>query len=346
MKILVTGGAGYIGSHTVRALTAARHAVTVLDNLSKGHAEAVPHGVRFLRADLENRAGLEQVFLAEDFDAVIHFAGSIEVGLSMKDPGLFMKNNVMNGVNLLEAMRAAGVKRIIFSSTAAVYGNPEIVPIKEDAKLAPTNFYGLSKLMFEDLLRAYARDYGFAFAALRYFNAAGADSSGEIGEDHDPETHLIPMILGSVMGDGGELKIFGTDYETPDGTCVRDYIHVTDLAEAHVKALDYIAGKSDDGRNGSGSGNSNGSGLCAVFNLGNGNGFSVREVIKAAEKVTGKKVEVKESARREGDPAVLVADSTLAKKVLGWTPKYSNLEEIVGSAWKWHYTHPKGFADL
>jgi UDP-glucose 4-epimerase len=327
MNILVTGGAGYIGSHTVRALMTAGHKVTVLDNLSKGHRGAISPDARFVRADLGEREFLKDIFAKGRFDAVIHFAGSIEVGLSMKDPASFMRNNVMNGVNLLEAMREAGVKNIIFSSTAAVYGIPEVVPIKEDAKLAPTNFYGLSKLMFEDLLRAYSTSYGFKYVALRYFNAAGADESGEIGEDHDPETHLIPLILGTLLGNGGELKIFGTDYDTPDGTCVRDYIHVTDLADAHVLALNHVCIKKESG----------------VFNLGNGSGYSVREVIKAAEKVTGKNVTVSEAERREGDPPVLVADASSAKKILGWEPNHANLETIVGSAWKWHTKHPRGY---
>jgi UDP-glucose 4-epimerase len=338
MNILVTGGAGYIGSHTVRALLSDGHQVTVLDNLSKGHKESVSEGVVLVRADLEDREKLAVIFAKGRFDAVVHFAGSIEVGLSMKDPGLFIRNNVMNGVNLLEAMRVAGVKKIIFSSTAAVYGNPDVVPIKEDSKLAPTNFYGISKLMFENLLSAYERDFGFNYAALRYFNAAGADSSGLIGQDYSPDTHLIPRILKTLLGKYEFVEIFGIDYKTPDGTCVRDYIHVSDLADAHVKALDYVAG-------GAGAMGKNGRQRSGVFNLGNGNGFSVREVIKAAEKVTGKKVPVRASARREGDPAVLVADSTRARKVLGWKPKYSDLESIVGSAWKWHSAHPRGYAD-
>jgi len=339
MKILVTGGAGYIGSHTVRALKRAGHKVVVVDNLSKGHQQAIPDGVDFCKIDLGDIEGLRKIFLAGGFEAVVHFAGSIEVGLSMKDPASFMRNNVMNGVNLLEAMRVVGVKKIIFSSTAAVYGSPKIVPIKEDSRLVPTNIYGLSKLMFEDLLRAYERGYGFQYVALRYFNAAGADESGEIGEDHDPETHLIPLIMRNLLDMGKvngavPLKIFGTDYNTKDGTCVRDYIHVSDLADAHVKALGYLSRQSGAGVEKSDH---------SVFNLGNGNGFSVREVIKAAEEVTGRKVLVQETVRREGDPPVLVADSALAKKVLGWKPRYADLKTIVASAWKWHSTHPRGY---
>jgi len=329
-RILVTGGAGYIGSHTVRALVKAGHYVTVVDNLSKGHKGAVDAGAVFIKLDLGDKDALVRVFDADDFDAVIHFAGSIEVGLSMKDPGLFMQNNVMNGVNLLEAMRVNGCRNIIFSSTAAVYGEPKVVPIKEDAALAPTNYYGFTKLTFERVLEKYREFFGFNYVALRYFNASGADLNGEIGQDYNPDTHLIPRVLKTALGKYPFLQIFGTDYDTPDGTCVRDYIHVIDLVDAHIRALDFVMP----------------GGASEVFNLGNGNGFSVREVIAAAEKATGKKIPVKESERRAGDPAVLVADSTRARKVLGWKPMYSDLETIVGTAWKWHSTHPQGYADL
>lgn len=322
-KILVTGGAGYIGSHAVKALCDHDYEVVVLDNLSKGHGGAIDVRASFVHMDLANKDDLVAFMKEESFDGVIHFAGSIEAGLSMQEPDLFLQNNVMNGQNLLEAMRASDCTNIIFSSTAAVYGNPEEIPIAENARLEPTNYYGVTKLLFENLLQKYDEFYGFKYCALRYFNAAGADVSGDLGEAHDPETHLIPRILGTA-----DLKIFGTDYDTKDGTCVRDYIHVTDLVDAHVLALKYLfkEKKSD------------------VFNLGNGNGFTVKEVIAATEKALGKEIPYEEAPRREGDPAVLVADSSKAKKILGWDPQYADLEEIIASAWKWHSAHPEGYA--
>ena len=326
-KILVTGGAGYIGSHAVRVLVKAGHRVVVADDLSKGHRGAVDPGAVFVKLDLGDFEAVQELFRGHDFDAVMHFAGAIEVGLSMKEPSLYMRNNVMNGLNLLEAMRWANVKNIIFSSTAAVYGEPEKIPVKEDAALNPTNFYGFTKLTFERLLQKYRQYFGFNFAALRYFNASGADLSGEIGQDYSPDTHLIPRILKTAQGKHKCLEIFGTGYETPDGTCVRDYIHVIDLVDAHIRALDFILAEKRSG----------------IFNLGNGNGFSVRQVVKAAEKVVGNKIPVKESGRREGDPAVLVADASRARKVLGWKTRYSDLETIVSSAWKWHSAHPDGY---
>ncbi len=325
-KILVTGGAGYIGSHAVKALCDAGYDVVVLDNLSKGHGEALDTRAAFVHMDLQDLEDLRELFIEEKFDAVMHFAGSIEVGLSMMQPDLFLQNNVMNGQNLLEAMRGAGCKNIIFSSTAAVYGDPEEVPIPETVRLEPTNYYGVTKLLFEHLLQKYDEFYGLRHIALRYFNAAGADLSGAMGEDHDPETHLIPRVLGAVAGTM-ELKVFGTDYDTKDGTCIRDYIHVADLVDAHLLALQYLfdTQKSD------------------VFNLGNGSGFSVKEVIQAAEKVTGQTVPYEEAERREGDPPKLVADSSKAKKILGWNPRRDNLEDILSSAWKWHSNHPQGY---
>ncbi|MBU0668129.1 UDP-glucose 4-epimerase GalE [Patescibacteria group bacterium] len=326
--VLVTGGAGYIGSHAVKVLCDSGFTVTVVDNLSAGHLAAVDVRARFEEMDLGDLAGLCDVMERGRFDAVMHFAGSIEVGLSMKEPDLFFRNNVVCGQNLLEAMRRAGCGNIVFSSTAAVYGSPKQVPIPETARLFPTNYYGVTKMLFEELLKSYEVFYGINYIALRYFNAAGADSSGNLGEAHDPETHLIPLVLRAAAGGfaadspakTAPLKIFGTDYDTPDGTCIRDYIHVTDLVKAHVLALDYLLrnGKSD------------------VFNLANGKGFSVREVISAAEKVTGKKIPYKDAARREGDPPVLIADCSKAKKVLGWEPVHSSLEEIIASAHKWH----------
>lgn len=325
-KILVTGGAGYIGSHAVKALCDHDYEVVVLDNLSKGHGVAVDARASFVHMDLADEDELMPFMKEESFDAVMHFAGSIEVGLSMEKPGLFLQNNVMNGQNLLEAMRFSGCRNIIFSSTAAVYGNPREIPIREDAALEPTNYYGVTKLMFEDLLKKYDEFYGFKYCALRYFNAAGADGSGELGEAHDPETHLIPRVLGAAAGTM-DLKVFGTDYDTKDGTCVRDFIHVTDLVKAHVLALEYLFTEKQSN----------------VFNLGNGHGFTVQEVIAAAEKVTGKKILYEEASRREGDPAVLVADSQKARQLLNWQPEHAELEEIITSAWKWHSAHPQGY---
>jgi len=326
-NILVTGGAGYIGSHAVKALLNSGYNVTVFDNLSKGHVEAVDKRAVLVKGDLRDAALLDKVFGEGKFDAVLHFAGYIEVGLSMKEPAMFFQNNLINGINLLEAMRKYGVKNIIFSSTAAVYGFPKVVPVKEDGVLDPINFYGQSKLMYEQILKKYDEFYGFRFAALRYFNACGADLNGEIGQDYTPETHLIARVMKTVLGKYEYLGVFGNDYETRDGTCVRDYIHVVDLVDAHLKALEYLfAGNKSD-----------------IFNLGNGMGFTVKEVILMVEKVSGKKVPVKMLERRDGDPAALVADSTRAKEILGWVPKYSGLEDIITTAWKWHSSHPNGY---
>lgn len=328
-KILVTGGAGYIGSHAVKALCDNGFTVTVLDNLSKGHEGALDKRAEFILEDLKNFEFVNFLIGERRFDAVMHFAGSTEVGISMLKPRDFIINNVLNGANLLEAVRLNGsTTKIIFSSTAAVYGNPVGDLIRETDPKDPTNIYGMTKLMFEDLLRKYDSFFGVKFVALRYFNAAGADVSGVIGEDHEPETHLIPNVLGSVLdNDGGGLKIFGTDYATKDGTCVRDYIHVTDLVDAHLKALDYLlkGGDSD------------------VFNLGNGSGFSVMDVVEAARKVTGFPIPYTKAPRREGDPAVLVADSSKAGKVLKWKPVHASMESIINTAWKWHISNPKGY---
>lgn len=340
-KILVTGGAGYIGCHAVKALCEVGYDVVVVDNLSNGVRAAVDERARLVELDLGDIVGLYALFGSERFDAVMHFAGSIEAGLSMKEPRAFFENNLVCGMNLLEAMRLGGVQRIIFSSTAAVYGNPISVPIKEDAALEPVNFYGVTKLQFENLLTKYDEFWGIKSVCLRYFNAAGADESGKIGEAHDPETHLIPLVLKGLLarreGDRvvNKLKVFGDDYDTPDGTCIRDYIHVKDLVDAHLLALKYLSG-----------GLSPGGEISEeldkklvrsdVFNLGNGKGFSVLEVIKAAEKVTGMRVDYEVVARREGDPAVLVADSTKANEMLGWKPVYYKLEDIIASAWRWH----------
>lgn len=325
--VLVTGGAGYIGSHAVRALVRTGYRVTVLDNLAKGHREAVDAQAAFVQLDLADAGAVAELLKKTKFDAVMHFAGLIEVGLSMKEPARFFQTNVVYGLHLLEAMRTAGVNKIIFSSTAAVYGNPKQIPIKEDAELSQTNFYGQSKYFFEQILKKYDEFYGFRFASLRYFNAAGADPSGEIGQDYEPSTHIVPRVLQYAIGKIKDFKIYGDDFPTEDGTCVRDYIHVNDLVDAHLLALEYLfkGGKSD------------------VFNLGNGKGFSVKEVIETARKITGLALPVAVGSRREGDPAVLVADSQKAKKVLGWNPRLYKLEDIVGTAWKWHQGHPDGY---
>ncbi|HLS90839.1 MAG TPA: UDP-glucose 4-epimerase GalE [Limnochordia bacterium] len=327
MNVLVTGGAGYIGSHTVKALKEAGHYVVVFDDLSTGHRESVA-GVPFVQGDVTRREDLLDALKRYSIDAVMHFAAKSLVGESMQDPAKYYVNNVAGGVTLLEALREAGVGTIIFSSTAAVYGEPESIPIPEEHPLRPTSVYGRTKLMFEQMLEDYRRVYGLRYAALRYFNAAGADPSGQIGEDHDPETHLIPIVLQAALGQREAVTIFGTDYDTPDGTCIRDYIHVTDLADAHVLALEALKAGGPGG----------------VYNLGNGNGFSVRQVIEAAERVVGAKIPVKEGDRRPGDPAVLVASSARAQRELGWKPRFTDLDEIVRTAWQWHRSHPQGYA--
>jgi UDP-glucose 4-epimerase len=328
-NILVTGGAGYIGSHVVRKLINEGYKVSILDNLINGHSRSIPKDASFYKADLGDLASLKNIFDENNYDAVMHFAAFIEAGVSMKKPAEFFANNCVNGFNLLNEMLRHGVKRFIFSSTAAVYGDPVQDLIKENHPLKPVNNYGTTKLMFENILEMYKKSYNLQYIALRYFNASGADESGEIGEDHSPETHLIPLVLKAAMGKIDEIKVFGTDYDTPDGTCVRDYIHVNDLADAHVLALNKLfeSEKSD------------------VFNLGNGKGFSVKQVIDSAKKITGKNIHVVETGRREGDPAVLVADSTKAKDVFGWTPKYTSIDDIIKTAWNWHNSYPEGYND-
>lgn len=318
-KILVTGGAGYIGSHAVRALLKAGYAIVILDNLEKGHKSFVPAGVPFYQMNVGDIDGLEKIFSEHQIDAVMHFAGYIEAGLSMKQPEEFFDVNCLEGANLLEAMRVANVKNMIFSSTAAVYGNPVTTPIKETDALMPVNFYGDTKLFFEKMLQVYDTAYGFKSICLRYFNAAGADAGGEIGEDHDPETHLIPNVFKAAQGENEDVKIFGTDYNTADGTCIRDYIHVSDLVDAHVLALEYLLREQESD----------------VFNLGNGSGYSVKEVIEVVKKVSGKDFKVVEGPRRDGDPEILIADSAKAEQVLGWKKRFPKLEDIVASAWKW-----------
>ncbi|MBD3156231.1 UDP-glucose 4-epimerase GalE [Candidatus Peregrinibacteria bacterium] len=327
--ILVTGGAGYIGSHVVRTLLHEGYTVSVLDNLINGHRKSVASAAGFYQIDLGDVKALRSFFDTHSFDAVMHFAAFIEAGISMRKPAEFFENNCVNGFHLLNEMLRHGIKTFVFSSTAAVYGDPVDDRITEDHRLKPVNHYGRTKLMFEQLLNMYEQSYGLSSVALRYFNASGADDSGGIGEDHAPETHLIPLVLQTAVGLREYINIFGTNYDTPDGTCIRDYIHVNDLASAHVLALKKVL--SDQ--------------TSDVFNLGNGKGFSVKEVIEAARTVTGKKIPVKIAARREGDPAVLVADSTKAKRVLGWKPNYRSIQSIVESAWKWHESNPHGFQD-
>lgn len=329
MNVLVTGGAGYIGSHTVRALLAAGHHVVVLDNLSRGHKGAVPKEVPLYIEDIHHIDKVEGILKDQQIDAVMHFAAHSQVGESMENPTIYYDNNVVGSYSLLEAVRRAGVKYFVFSSTAAVYGEPEKTPITEDMPYQPTNVYGQTKLMIETMLAQFSRAYGLRYVALRYFNAAGADASGEIGEDHTPETHLIPLILEAALGKRDSIKIFGTDYPTPDGTCIRDYIHVTDLADAHVRALKYLA----DG------------GASQYFNLGSQHGFSVRQMIDAAKKVTGRDFPVIEDKRRAGDPAVLIASSEKIRKITGWQPQHSDVETIIRDAWNWHQRHPQGYND-
>jgi len=318
LRVLVTGGAGYIGSHVVKLLGKKGYSVVTVDNLSKGHRDAVLYGELEV-LDLGNNGLVRGLIRNFKPDAVMHFAASIEVGESVRNPVKYYKNNTANTLNLLEAMIEEGVSNFIFSSTAAVYGNPEKVPIPEEHPIKPINPYGQSKAFVERMLEDFDRAYGLKFISLRYFNAAGADPKGRIGESHNPETHLIPLILKTAKGERESIKIFGTDYPTPDGTCIRDFIHVEDLAEAHVLALEYLL---------------NG-GESEVFNLGYGHGYSVREVIDTAKKVTGVDFKVEEAERRPGDPAVLVADNKKIKEVLGWEPKYEDLEFIVRTAWNW-----------
>jgi UDP-glucose 4-epimerase len=317
--ILVTGGAGYIGSHVVKLLSRYGHDTVVFDNLSRGHRDMVSTG-EFIEGDLSNKDVLVKIMRERDIDSVIHFAASSLVGESEEDPHLYYRNNLSNGINLLGAMLDTGVKKIVFSSSAAVYGNPFHVPIEEDHPTEPTNVYGSTKLIIEGMLNKYFEAYGIRSVCLRYFNAAGADPEAQIGEDHTPETHLIPLVLDCALGRRKEITVFGTDYETPDGTCIRDYIHVNDLADAHIKALDHI-----EAREGA-----------FFYNLGNGKGFSVRKVIESTERVTGKKIAIKEGPRRKGDPGQLVASSSKIINDFGWDPKFPDLDIIIETAWRWH----------
>lgn len=328
MAILVLGGAGYIGSHTALALLRAGRDVVVADSLETGFRAAVPDQARFYQGDIRERAFVDSLFDHERVDGVIHFAANSQVGESMTNPLKYYSNNMGGTRVLLESMVAHGVDKIVFSSTAATYGEPERLPIQESDPTAPTNCYGETKLSMEKMMKWTSLAHGLRYVALRYFNACGAQTDGSIGEAHDPETHLIPLILQVPGGKRERIAIFGDDYPTPDGTCVRDYIHVCDLAQAHILALDYLlrGGESD------------------VFNLGNGVGFSVKQVIEEARRVTGHPIPAELRPRRAGDPAQLIASSDKAKTVLGWQPEYADLHTIIQTAWDWHRTHPNGYA--
>ena len=323
MKILVVGGAGYIGSVCAELLLDEGHGVTIFDNLSEGHRRAIDPRAEFVEGDLQDRQSIEKVLAKQPPDAVMHFAANALVGESMQNPSKYFRNNIANGLNLLDAMVNAGVKKIVFSSTCAIFGPPERVPIDETTPPRPINPYGESKLAFEKILRWYGEIHGLKFISLRYFNAAGA--STKFGEDHRVETHLIPNVLKVVLGQKSNVEIFGTDYETPDGTCIRDYIHIVDLARAHILALN--SAKSD------------------FYNLGTGGGASVREVIDSCRKISGRKIDIVEKPRRPGDPPRLIASSEKIKRELGWEPQFQSLDAIIESAWKWHQKFPRGYED-
>jgi UDP-glucose 4-epimerase len=326
LNVLVTGAAGYIGSICSEVLLARGYQVIALDNLQEGHAAAVPSGVIFCNVDLGVRSQIEEVFSKNKLDAVMHFAGEALVAKSVREPSTFYADNIACGVNLLDAMTRHGVKKLIFSSTAATYGEPHTVPIPEDHSKKPINPYGKSKLRFEEILSDYHSYTGLHFASLRYFNAAGA--TAERGEAHRVETHLIPKVLDAALGIIPQVEVFGSDYPTPDGTCVRDYIHVLDISDSHLRALESIESVSGE-----------------AFNVGNSRGFSILEVLDAAEKITGRKIPRTLSPRRPGDPAVLVASKDKLHRMLGWQAQHSSLEEIIGSAWSWKQKHPRGYTE-
>jgi UDP-glucose 4-epimerase len=323
MKILVVGGAGYIGSVCAELLLNEGHTVSIFDNLSEGHRAAIDSRTQFTEGDLRDRSLIEQTLSKQRPDAVMHFAANALVGESMQNPSKYFRNNVANGLNLLDGMVATGVRKIIFSSTCAIFGPPEKLPIEETTPKQPINPYGESKLTFEKILRWYDQIHGVKFVSLRYFNAAGA--SANFGEDHRCETHLIPNVLKVALGEKANVEIFGTDYATPDGTCIRDYIHIIDLARAHILAL--------------------GSSKSEFYNLGTGGGASVRQVIESCRKITGRKIDVVEKPRRPGDPPRLVATSEKIKRELGWKPQFQSLDAIIDSAWKWHQKFPRGYGD-
>jgi UDP-glucose-4-epimerase GalE len=328
-EVLVTGGAGYIGSHVVRALSQLGYSVVVLDNLGSGHLEAMTAAgdFQFYQADLQDKEALDALFQHHRFTGVIHMAGATLVGESVKDPEKYYGANVQGGLNLLSACMREKIRHIVFSSTCATYGVPLVTPITEDHPQIPVNPYGHTKLAFEQILRSYKEAYGISYLALRYFNAAGADPLGELGEDHEPETHLIPSIFRVATGQLDHLTVHGNDYPTPDGTCIRDYVHVSDLARAHANALEHLLD----------------SGVSACLNLGTGYGHSVLEVVKAAETACGKKIRIEFAGRREGDVPVLVADASRARQVLGFECMHSDINMICADAWRWHSRHPRGY---
>ncbi len=325
--ILVTGGAGYIGSHVVKELLRRGHKPIILDNLQTGHQKAVSNPL-LVKGDLSDQEETAKIFQLNSIDAVMHFAADCLVGESVENPEKYFNNNVKNGIKLIEIIGQFHVNKFVFSSSAAVYGEPREIPIPEEHSCAPTNPYGETKWVFERILQAFHDAGKLDFISLRYFNAAGAHPDGDLGEDHSPETHLIPLVIKSALN-GSPIRVYGTDYNTPDGTCIRDYIHVVDLAHAHILALQKLEREDPS----------------SIYNLGNGNGYSVREVIETVKKVTGRNVASINSPRRPGDPARLVASSDKIRKELGWTPKYPDLETIVQTAWEWHRNHPKGYND-
>lgn len=326
-RFLVTGGAGYVGSHLVLALRDRGAEVVVLDDLRQGHRGAVPSGVPLIETSIADRAGLARVFAEGRFEAVFHFAALSLVGESMRDPLRYCIENLSNSLLLADAAVKAGCRKFVLSSTAALFGFPKSIPIDEEAEVAPVSAYGESKLMVERGLAWADQVHGLRSASLRYFNAAGADPAGRIGEDHDPETHLIPLAIGASLGTRPPLTVFGTDYDTPDGTCIRDYVHVSDLADAHIRVLDRLEERS------------------CRYNLGNGTGYSVRQVIEAVERISGRPVPHSFGPRRAGDPAVLVASSARLRRETGWSPRFGALDDIVRTAWAWHAEHPRGFGD-
>lgn len=329
MKVLVVGGAGYIGSHAVRGLLKSGYEVVVIDNLQTGHLKSLPERVKFYKQDIRNKERLFKIFKIENFDAVMHFAANSLVGESMSDPIKYYDNNVYGTQVLLEAMKAHDVRYIVFSSTAATYGEPTKIPITEECMPNPTSAYGETKLAMEKMMKWFNLAYNINYVSLRYFNVAGANNDEEIGEDHNPETHLIPLVLQVPLGRRNFINIFGEDYDTKDGTCIRDYIHVIDLIDAHILALKYLA---------------NG-GISDIFNLGSSEGYSVKEIVDAARKITRHPIPAKVGERRKGDPSILIASSEKAKNILGWQPKHTNIEEIIESAWQWHESNPQGYKD-
>ena len=327
MRILVTGGAGYVGSHCVRRLLAAGHEAVVYDNLSAGHSAAVPQGTPLIRADLADVVTLDET-LADGFDAVMHFAASLDVGESVRVPLAYYQNNVVNTIGLLRLMEKHGIRRLVFSSTCATYGEPNAMPITEDMPQSPISPYGHTKLAMEWALGDSSSAWNLGACALRYFNAAGAAADGSIGEDHHPEIHLIPVVLQVALGQRESVSVFGTDYPTPDGTCIRDYVHVEDLAEAHLLALEALR-----------------EGRFDAYNVGTGVGTSVRELIEVARRVTGHAIPALEVDRRPGDPPMLYADPSKIKTALGWQPRYTHIGDTVATAWRWHQEHPDGYGD-